>query len=99
MQATEDRPMTGGAGWRTVNPVSAQDVLDLLVMRRDEDPNGRSREYWAIQIMNVCGLGELPILVAMEYMQFVAANNCVALPRSRDYLLRAINEAIDAEVL
>lgn len=99
MQATEDRPMTGGAGWRSVERASVQDVLDLLAMRRDEDPNGRKREYWAIQIMNACGLGELPILVAMEYMQFVAANNCVALARSRDFLIRAIENAIDAEVL
>lgn len=99
MQATEDRPMTGGAGWRPVNPVSTEDIMDLLAMRRDEDPNGRKRDYWAIQIMNVSGLAELPLLVAMEYMQFVAAHNCVGLKRNRDYLIRAIDDAMDEGVV
>lgn len=94
MYATEDRPMTGGAGWRPVNPVSTEDVMDLLAMRRDEDPNGRKRESWVIQIMDVSGFGALPLLVALEYMQVVAANNCVGLNRSRDYLLDAIKDAM-----
>lgn len=99
MLEMEDCPPTGGAGWYALNPVKVSDVLDVMAMRRDEDANGHDRAYWATQIMRVSSFGEMPIFVAIELMQAIASNNCVALKRSRDYLLKAIEDAIDGRVL
>lgn len=74
----EDYPPTGGFGY--LAPEHNDVLYDLAQGKR------------GVEIMQVSAFGGLPLLVALEIIQQVAANNDGNLKRSREYLLDIISE-------
>jgi len=82
----EDSPPTGGAGFMRVEPVTIDEVFDVLAGRADNDTNGRDAGYWFDRIIVNSNLAELPLTAAAEIVRNAAAHNDGSHVQVRGYL-------------
>lgn len=86
----------GGAGWgEPLKPVSVEQVLDVLAGREDEDANGHDQGYWISQLIMHSEYGSLPVIVATEIVQHIAAHRCVTFQHGRGHLITAVKTALE----
>ena len=88
----EDYPPTGGAGFMPIDPVTVDEVFDVLAGRTDKDRNGRDAVYWFNQIIVNSNLAELPLMASDEIVRNAAANNDGSHVQMRRYLESILNE-------
>ena len=88
----EDYPPTGGAGFMPVEPVTIEEVFDVLAGRVNNDKNGRGYRYWFNQIVENSSFEELPITVVAEIVHNAAAHNDGSHQQMRSYLEDILNE-------
>lgn len=88
----EDYPPTGGAGFMPVEPVTIDEVFDVLAGRDNTDRNGRGYWYWFNQIVVNSNLAELPITVVAEIVHNAAAHNDGSHQQMRGYLEDILTE-------
>lgn len=85
-------PPTGGAGFTHVEPVTADEVFDVLAGRANKDKNGHDAGYWFNQIIVNSNLAELPITVVAEIVRNAAAHNDGSHVQVRGYLESILSE-------
>ena len=88
----EDYIPTGGAGFTHVEPVTANEVFDVLAGRANKDKNGRDAGYWFSQVIVNSNLAELPITIVAKVVHNAAAHNDGSHVQMRGYLESILDE-------
>lgn len=88
----EDYLPTGGAGFKHIEPVTADEVFDVLASRLSHDRNGRDAGYWFNEIIINSNLAELPIKVVAEFVHNAAAHQDGSHKHMRKYLDEIISQ-------
>lgn len=81
----EDYPPTGGAGFSNKTTPTVGEVMQEIA---------EGKADWSARVQSISNFGELPIAVAYELIQHIAAINDGSMKRSREYLESIIEELI-----
>lgn len=81
----EDCPPTGGAGFSTTDPIAVDEVMTILAEGCGD---------WSARIQSISNFGELPITVACELIQHIAASNDRSMRHSREYLRSIVGDLV-----
>lgn len=81
----EDYPPVGGAGFYKVNVPTVDEVMQEIAEGEGD---------WSARVQSISNFGELPVSVAHELLQHIAASNDGSMKRSREYLESIIEELI-----
>lgn len=82
----EDYPPVGGAGFMPITQKTIEDVMTELA-----ESNGE----WSARVRSTSNFGELPIIVACELIQAIAASNDGSFKYAKRYLEEIVSDFED----
>lgn len=85
-QFEEDCPPVGGAGFMPITQKTIEDVMTELA-----ESNGE----WSARVQGVSSFGDLPIVVACELIQAIAASNDGSFKYAKRYLEEIVSDFED----